>query len=169
MQISEETFSILRARITSYATSRVGREAAEDLAQETVLLLYEKYGDISDTTELLRISFKVVKFKIINMIRKDARQKTEMLPDEQWRYFKDDGTSPEFKLIIDQKRNQILEAISKLAKRCRNLIRMKLMGCSTKEIAKELGASSENSIYVWDHRCRANLKKTLADKFDWIL
>jgi len=56
-----------------FAASRVGRDAAEDLAQEVLVLLHEKYPQVTRLEELLPLSFQILRFKLIGLRRKAAR------------------------------------------------------------------------------------------------
>jgi RNA polymerase sigma-70 factor (ECF subfamily) len=42
----DEILSSLRERIVGFAASRMGRDSAEDLAQEVLILLHEKYAHV---------------------------------------------------------------------------------------------------------------------------
>src|SRR5260370_35226923 len=57
-----------------FAASRVGRDAAEDLAQEVLVLLHEKYPQVTRLEELLPLSFQILRFKLISLRRKAARR-----------------------------------------------------------------------------------------------
>ena len=69
----EEILRKLRERIVGFAASRMQRDAAEDLAQEVLILLHEKYGDLERLEDLLPLSLKIVRFKMLAHRRK-ARQ-----------------------------------------------------------------------------------------------
>jgi RNA polymerase sigma-70 factor (ECF subfamily) len=47
----DEILSRIRERIVAYAASRISREVAEDLAQEVLIILHEKYGDVTDLAD----------------------------------------------------------------------------------------------------------------------
>ena len=55
----------LRERIVGFAASRMQRDAAEDLAQEVLILLHEKYGHLDRLEDLLPLSLKIVRFKML--------------------------------------------------------------------------------------------------------
>ena len=59
----EEILRQLRERILAFATSRGSREGAEDLAQDVLMVLHEKYPHVSELTELVPLSFKILRFK----------------------------------------------------------------------------------------------------------
>jgi RNA polymerase sigma-70 factor (ECF subfamily) len=47
--------------------------------------------------------------------------------------------------------------MGQLGERCRELMRLKLQGKNFLEIQKAMGASSINTVYTWDFRCRKHL------------
>ncbi len=49
----EEILEKLRERIVGFAASRLQRDAAEDLAQEVLILLHQKYGHLDLLEDLL--------------------------------------------------------------------------------------------------------------------
>ena len=56
----------LRERIVAFAASHLSRDAAEDLAQEVLLLLHEKYAHLERVEDLLPLSLQIVRFKIMS-------------------------------------------------------------------------------------------------------
>src|SRR5438067_11927913 len=70
----EEILRKLRERIVSLAASRLRGDAAEDLAQEVLILLHEKYGHVDRVEELLPLALQIVRFKILALRRKSARR-----------------------------------------------------------------------------------------------
>ena len=61
----EQLLEKLRERIVGFAASRMQRDAAEDLAQEVLILLHEKYGHLDRLEDLLPLSLKIVRFKMM--------------------------------------------------------------------------------------------------------
>src|SRR6202035_3073014 len=57
-----------------FAASRVGRDAAEDLAQEVLVLLHEKYSHVTRLEELVPLSFQILRLKLVSSRRKSARR-----------------------------------------------------------------------------------------------
>jgi RNA polymerase sigma-70 factor (ECF subfamily) len=43
----DSVLAALRERIVAYAASRISRDAAEDLAQEVLLVIHEKYRKVN--------------------------------------------------------------------------------------------------------------------------
>src|SRR5512134_3218601 len=69
-----EILTALRERILAFATSRVSREHAEDLTQEVLVVLHEKYPNVADLTELVPLAFQVLRFKMLDAHRKSFRR-----------------------------------------------------------------------------------------------
>jgi RNA polymerase sigma-70 factor, ECF subfamily len=80
----EELLRKLRERIVGFAASRMQRDAAEDLAQEVLILLHEKYGDLERLEDLLPLSLRIVRFKMLAHRRKARRhgEFTQVSADE---------------------------------------------------------------------------------------
>src|SRR5260370_40673585 len=70
----EEILLKLRERIVAFAASRIQRDAAEDLAQEVLILLHEKYGRLERLEDLLPLSLQIVRFKLMAHRRKAQRR-----------------------------------------------------------------------------------------------
>jgi len=147
----------LRERILAFATSRVSRDHAEDLTQETLVVLQEKYPAVSDLTELIPLAFQVLRFKMLDAHRKAFRrgeynqESVEELP------LADPGDDPATQLDQQQRVNRLLAAVMQLGERCRELFKWKLEGKTFPEIQKIMEQQSINTIYTWDLRCRKQL------------
>ncbi len=70
----EQILAKLRERIVLFAASHLSRDAAEDLAQEVLLLLHEKYAHLERVEDLLPLSLQIVRFKIMSQRRKSVRR-----------------------------------------------------------------------------------------------
>ena len=70
----EQLLTGLRERIVAYAASRVGRDFAEDLAQEVLLVLEAKYGYLETVEDLVPVSFQILRFKMQDLRRKQSRR-----------------------------------------------------------------------------------------------
>jgi RNA polymerase sigma-70 factor (ECF subfamily) len=147
----------LRERILAFATSRVSKDHAEDLTQETLVVLHEKYPAVTDLTELVPLAFQVLRFKMLDAHRKAFRrgeynqESVEELP------LADPGDDPATQLDQQQRVNRLLAAIMQLGERCRELFKWKLEGKTFPEIQKIMEQQSINTIYTWDLRCRKQL------------
>src|SRR5712671_2401583 len=70
----EEVLAKLRERIVVFAASHISRDVAEDLAQEVLMLLHEKYAHLERPEDLLPLSLQIVRFKIMSLRRKSVRR-----------------------------------------------------------------------------------------------
>jgi RNA polymerase sigma-70 factor (ECF subfamily) len=153
----EEILQKLRERIVRFAASKIQRDAAEDLAQEVLLVLHEKYGHLERLEDLLPLSLEIVRFKLMAYRRKAQRhgEYTQVPVDEI--QVADGGPDPLTAAESREMRERLLAAISQLGERCRKIMALKLEGKSFPEIRSILGAASINTIYTWDFRCRKHL------------
>lgn len=62
----EQILSRLRERIVAYAASRLQRDVAEDLAQEVLMVLEEKYRAVEALDELVPLGFRILRFKMLS-------------------------------------------------------------------------------------------------------
>jgi len=69
----EDVLAQLRERIVRFAASHLSRETAEDLAQEVLMLLHEKYTHLDRPEDLLPLSLQIVRYKMMSWRRKAAR------------------------------------------------------------------------------------------------
>ncbi len=118
----------LRARILSFATSRVTREAAEDLTQEALIVLHEKYANVIELTELVPLAFQVLRFKMLDAPRKSLRRgeyNQESIDDHPLAH--PDG-DPARQLVQNQRIDRLAAAMAQLGERRRQLFTLKLEG-----------------------------------------
>lgn len=156
----------LRERILAFATSRVSREQAQDLTQEVLAVLHEKYPAVTALTELVPLAFQVLRFKMLDAHRKAlrrgeyTRQSVEDLP------LADPADDPAMELDQKQRVDRLLAAITQLGERCRELFKWKLEGKTFPEIRKLMGQASINTIYTWDLRCRKQLLALMGGRWE---
>ncbi len=148
-----------------FAASHLSRDVAEDLAQEVLMLLHEKYAHLERPEDLLPLSLQIVRFKIMSLRRKAVRrgEYTQVsitdipLPDLE--------ANPADALERKEMLERLQSSIAHLGDRCRQLMRLKLQGKTFPEIQKIMGAGALNTVYTWDHRCRKNLLDLMGG--DW--
>lgn len=162
----EQLLEKLRERILGFAASRIQRDAAEDLAQEVLMLLHEKYGHLDRLEDLLPLSLKIVKFKMLAYRRKAQRrgEYTQVPVDEV--QLAGDGADPLTAAEDRETRERLVRAVSQLGDRCKKLLALKLDGKSFAEIQEVLGAGSINTVYTWDFRCRKQLLELMGGHWD---
>jgi RNA polymerase sigma-70 factor, ECF subfamily len=159
----DEILSKLRERILAFAASRLRKETAEDLTQDTLMLLQQKYGHVTRMEELVPLALRIMRFKIVAAWRKAKRHgensavpvEEEPLPD----WSMNPGKSAENRELLDRMKR----AFQQLSGRCRELFGYKLDGLAFPEIQLRMGAASLNTVYTWDHRCREHLRELLGD------
>ena len=155
----------LRERIVRFAASRVG-EGADDIAQEVLLLLHEKYPALDRIEDLLPLSIEIARFKILGARRKSVRR------GENTQVSVDDlplaGAAPDpLEQAVRRERLELLEtALKGLGERCQKIFRLKLQGLSFIDIQKKLKVDSINTLYTWDLRCRKELRARLGVEWE---
>jgi len=151
----------LRERILRYAASKLPKESAEDVAQEVLMIMHEKYAAVERVEDLLPLSLEIARFKIWAVRRKSVRrgENTSVSVDD----LPLSGHEPD--PLEQTERRQRLDrleaALKQLGDRCRELFRLKLEGYSFPEIQKRLKVESLNTLYTWDFRCRKQLAEKL--------
>ncbi len=160
----DRLLALLRERIVHFAASRLSREAAEDLAQEVLIVLHEKYSHLNRIEDLLPLSLQIVRFKILGARRKMSRHgEYSQVPLDELPLAGPSDTEQETErhLMVERLRR----ALPKLGERCRELLKYKLEGKSFPEIQARMKAASINTIYTWDYRCRKQLLELMGG--DW--
>ncbi len=164
----EEILRQLRERILAFATSRGLREAAEDLTQDVLMVLHEKYPYVKELTELVPLSFQILRFKMLDSQRKTLRRgeyNQESVDDHP---LVDPGDDPAMQAEQKERVTQLIAALQQLGERCQKLFRLKLEGHTFPEIMQILGEHSINTIYTWDSRCRKQLLTLMGGKWETI-
>src|ERR1035438_7271250 len=151
----------LRERMVAFAASRYAGAHAEDLAQEVLVLLHEKYGHLNRLEDLLPLAFQILRFKLAAHRRKAARRGEYDAVDVD--VFPPVSDAPDQAMVLERKEllAKLLGGIARMGERCRELFRFKLKGRSFPEIQGLMGAASLNTVYTWDHRCRKQLLESL--------
>jgi RNA polymerase sigma-70 factor (ECF subfamily) len=162
----DEILEKLRERIVGFAASRLQRDAAEDLAQEVLILLHQKYGHLERLEDLLPLSLQIVRFKMMAYRRKAQRrgEYTQVPVDET--QVADGAADPQAAAEQREMRERLIAAVSKTGDRCRKLFALKLEGRSYAEIQVILGAGSINTVYTWDFRCRKHLMELMGGAWE---
>ena len=162
----DQVLSHLRERMLAFAALRVSRDRAEDLAQDVLAVLHDKYAEVTELTELVPLAFQVLRFKMLDAHRKALRrgeynqESVEDLP------LAHPGDDPARLLERKQRIDRLIRAMSQLGERCRELFKWKLEGKSFPEIQTIMGQRSVNTIYTWDLRCRKHLLSLMGGSWD---
>lgn len=162
----EDILMHLRERILAFATSRGSREMAEDVAQDVLMVLHEKYPHVTELTELVPLSFQILRYKMLDLHRKTLRRGEYNQESIEDRPVADSGRDPSEEVEQKERVGQLIEALQQLGERCRELFRLKLEGHTFPEIQRILGEQSINTIYTWDARCRKQLLALMGGRWE---
>ena len=156
----------LRERIVGFAASRMQRDAAEDLAQEVLILLHEKYGHLDRLEDLLPLSLQIVRFKMMAHRRKAQRRgEYTQVPVEEMQ-LPDGAADPLALAERSEMTERLTAAIAQMGERCRKLLALKLEGRTFAEIKAILSVDSVNTVYTWDFRCRKQLLELMGGSWE---
>src|SRR5271169_1002775 len=134
----EDVLAKLRERIVIFAASHLSKDVAEDLAQEVLMLLHEKYAHLERPEDLLPLSLQIVRFKIMSQRRKAARRGEYTQVSITDIPLPDLNSNPADYLERKEMLDRLRRAVGQLGGRCRDLIRLKLQEKTFPEIQKIL-------------------------------
>ena len=157
-----QILELLRERIVRFAASRLaGGLASEDIAQEVLLVLHEKYPALDRMEDLVPLSLEIARFKILAARRKILRrgENTQVSVDDL--PLAGGGPDPFEQAARRERLDRLEAALKELGARCREIFRLKLQGLSFIDIQKQLKVGSLNTLYTWDLRCRKELQERL--------
>jgi RNA polymerase sigma-70 factor (ECF subfamily) len=161
-----EVLPRLRERMVAFAASRSAGAHAEDLAQEVLVLIHEKYGHLDRMEDLVPLAFQILRFKLAAHRRRAARRGEYDAVDVD--VFPPVSDAPDPATVLERKEllAKLMGGIARMGERCRELFRLKLQGRGFAEIQGLMGAASLNTIYTWDHRCRKQLLESLGGSWE---
>ncbi len=160
-----EILALLRERIVRYAASHLqgSTDLAQDVAQETLLVLHEKYAELNRVEDLLPVSLEIARLKIWSARRKSSRRGEDRAANVDDLPLASGEEDPYEQAARRETLNRLESALAQLGERCRELYRLKLEGYSFAEIQARLKVSTLNTLYTWDFRCRKQLLSKLGD------
>jgi len=147
----------LRERILAFATLRGSKDMAEDVVQDVLMVLHEKYPQVTELTELIPLSFQILRYKMLDLHRKSVRRREDHQESIDDKPVPDGHDDPSIQAEQKEQVGRLIEALQQMGERCRRLFRLKLEGHTFPEIQRILGEQSINTIYTWDSRCRKQL------------
>jgi len=162
----EEILERLRERIVRFAASRLQGDNAEDLAQEVLIVLHEKYAHLGRLEDLVPVAFEILRLKIVAARRKAIRRGEYTAVGVDTVQVADPAAGPEMAAEQMELQRRLIAAIGDLGSRCRRMMALKLEGRSFAEIQKIMGAASINTVYTWDFRCRKELLKLMGGAWE---
>ena len=121
-------------------------------------MLHQKYAHVTEITELVPLALQIARFKLVAHARKSARRGENRSVDITDEPIPDHNVNIILEIEQRELLDQLHSCLPKLGERCREIFRLKLEGQSFPEIQLALGASSINTVYTWEARCREDLK-----------
>jgi RNA polymerase sigma-70 factor (ECF subfamily) len=115
----------LRERIVAFAASRYAGAHAEDLAQEVLVLIHEKYGHLDRVEDLMPLAFQILRFKLAAHRRKAFRRGEYDAVDVD--VFPPVSDAPDPATVLERKEllAKLMGGIARMGERCRELFRLK--------------------------------------------
>jgi len=162
----DEILAHLRERMVAFAASRMERDVAEDLAQEVLILLHEKYQQVARLEDLVPLSFQILRYKMLALRRKLIRHGEHTQVSVAEIPLPDMGANPGTQYERREMLERLTAAVKHMGERCRELLRLKLEGKSFPEIQAIFRVKSINTIYTWDHRCRKQLLELMGGTWE---
>lgn len=162
----DEILARLRERIRRFAASRLSGEAAEDVAQEVLLILHQKYPGIDQAVQLLPLALEIARFKIMSSRRKTVRRGEHLQVSIDDLPLAGADPDPFDQAARREQANRLETALRGLGDRCRELFRLKLEGRTFAEIQKRMGVAAINTLYTWDFRCRKQLIENMGKEMN---
>jgi RNA polymerase sigma-70 factor (ECF subfamily) len=157
-----EILERLRERIVRFAASKLTGDAAQDLAQEVLLVLHEKYPTLDRAEDLVPLSLEIARLKIWAVRRKIHRRGEDSAVSVEDLPLAGREADPLEQTLRRERVERLEDALAELGERCRELYRLKLQGLTYPEIQKRLGVAALNTLYTWDFRCRKQLLERLS-------
>jgi RNA polymerase sigma-70 factor (ECF subfamily) len=160
-----EILTRLRERIVRYAASQLQGspigDQAQDLAQEVLMVLHEKYSELDRIEDLLPLSLEIARLKIWATRRKIHRRGEDRQTPVDDLPLASDEADPFEQAWRRERLARLESAMGELGERCRELFRLKLEGYTFPEIQARLKVATLNTLYTWDFRCRKQLLERL--------
>jgi len=160
--IDEENLKLLRERIVRYGQSRIGRENAEDLAQETMMLLSTKYGHLERLEDLLPLTFKIMTNKIMDLRGRSWWKAGQTGGDVEGREMPG-GARPDEVFATKEGFARFLAAVRRLDRPCRRILWLRYRKMSTADIRKRIGAVSDQAVNLKVFHCRGRLRELMQE------
>jgi RNA polymerase sigma-70 factor, ECF subfamily len=166
--LKTEILEKLRERIVRYAASHSqgSWESGQDLAQEVLMVLHEKYAELDRVEDLLPLSLEIARLKLWAARRKSSRRGENHAVNVDDIALPSRDPDPYEQASRRETLARLESALAELGERCRELYRLKLQGYSFAEIQALLKVPSVNTLYTWDFRCRKQLLEKLGGNWE---
>lgn len=148
----ERNLEIVRQNIAKYVARR-NQEWADDIAQDALLVLHEKYPYLTALADLMPVGITTARNKLFEYQRRRGR---EAQLDERFDASDTRSRTVDEKLLQQSAAERLRDGISQLGDDCQRLLRMLLAGKSTADMKAILGVS-DGAYYTRLCRCRQKL------------
>lgn len=150
-----EHFTAHEPAIRAYIRRLVPRQSdADDILQETVVVLWQKYSEFDPTGEFRVWAFGIAKMKVLSWCRDHARNRVALAPD-LLQIIADESLTAE--PYLENQRHALDTCKNKLPADQRELLMKAYQpACSIESIAAESGRTVK-AFYQWLYRIRRKL------------
>jgi RNA polymerase sigma-70 factor (ECF subfamily) len=156
----------LRERIVAFAASHYARDFAEDIAQDVLIILEEKYAHVTAVEELVPLSLQIARYRLMGARRKAARRGESAQISVDGLPLADTAPDPLAGMERRERMDRLKRALAQVGERCKEMIRHKLEGRTFPEIQALMGVKSINTVYTWDFRCRKHLLELMGGSWE---
>ena len=161
MAIDEKIIVLLRERLVRFGQSKVGREAAEDLTHDTLMLLPEKYPGVERVSDLVPLATRIMQLKVMDYRRGEFRRHEHTRQDPEDVDIPDLGLRPDEILEAKEFAARMAAAMARLGPKCRQILLFRIDGASTEQIQKRLGNISAETVNMRVFHCRQRLRQLM--------
>ena len=134
------------------------------MAQDTLMVLHTKYGHVEQLEDLVRLSMRIVRNKVMGEREKSRRRGEYTAVSVEDLPLADPGEGQAARLEREDLLARMKAALKQMDPKCRELFRLRLRDMDFPAIQKELGAATINTVYTWDSRCRKRLLDLMASR-----
>ena len=154
----KELFEILSVRFRRFVYQRVWNdEAAEEIAQEALAVVAEKYGGLQVHTSFAAWAHRVLENRLLAYIKSKQAHKNHRL---NMPVTNTEISSEESDPDLKRRLSQCLRRVARSNRRYARILNLRCQGYSTEEICNRLGITV-NNCYVLLSRARVMLKDCL--------
>ena len=124
-----------------FARSQISdKEECEEIVQDIFLWLWQRRHDLNHITNLKAYLYQAVRYQVATFFR---RSKQREQYEQNYKFFESLWENVSKEVDEESRRNKMDAIISKLPKRCREAVKLRLGGMSHQEIAEAMGIETK--------------------------
>jgi RNA polymerase sigma factor (sigma-70 family) len=131
---------------------------AEDLAQDTIVLLMDKYKEKTELVDLVPLGIAVMKNKIGDLHRSSGFRAAKGGVDAQTASVASKDPRPDQVFEKNERTALLAAAVGRLSEDCRELLKFRVQGMSTEQIHKHRPDWKLANVNLRIHRCKEVLR-----------